>query len=349
LRVGDDFAFDPRTLHPLEDPDADDRTVDEVAGFSVRLAAESGAHELEQTDCRVTRSMALNMAKSKDRLERLMGYLVAARVWEPDGTGWKLIGDPKYLHLLSQDEIDRARIRGKDANNPRLWVRALLRDGDNCRACGRRVNWSDRKSQAGGTWEHVNIGNQPTQPDEYVVYCMGCQNDPMAELMPPPATPFYSEKTRKRITGALGKWPKQATIKEYVSGQRTLPGPASTSQRSEKEDAADGLRTLSEDATDGLRPSDEDAAEIATQRPEDASGNAGEPPATESPPGASQAPPGAEKTDLQIPGIENLDIPGRVGTGGVLPSLDSPDRSAPVKPAHNRSRRARSTKPKEQP
>lgn len=336
VRVGDTAAYDPRTLHPLEYDGGDIRHVNEVFGFSVRLAGESGGKEHDDTDRRVTRSMVLQMAGSKDYAEWLMRFLVAAKVWAPDGTGYRLINDPNYIHLLLQDEIDRNRVRKRDAKNPRLVAMALLRDGDNCRSCGRRVNWSDRKSPAGGTWEHVNITNQPTQQHEYVVYCFGCQNDPMADTMDPPATPYYGKKTRDRVKEMLGIWPTKAAIAEYINGQRTLPGTATSRQRAETENATPtGERTAPVTATTGLRLGMENATSRPVQRPETASGNAGGQAPPEPPP---KAPDGGSSADQMIRGLPDLAPPGRDGTGSALPGLAE---SVAGRPPRKRSRRGR--------
>ncbi len=341
LRVGDTAAYDPRTLFPLEDPDADDRTVDEVFGFSVRLAAEAGGKEHEDTDRRVTRSMVLTMAGGKTRADRLMAYLVGAKVWEQDGTGYRLINDQKYLHLLTQDEIDRTRVRSKDAKNLRLTVYAIFRDGDNCRACGRVVTWNDRKSPAGLTWEHVNILEQPTRPENYVIYCYGCQNDPTAELMDAPAKPVYGAKAKAYVKKHLGKWPSAAEVAEYLNGQRTLPGPATASQRPDGEDAATSQRTPSGTATRSQRPGTENAATAAPQRPESTSGNAAGTPGREADESPPQGPTEDQMPDQMIRGVTDLARSGRVGSGQVLPGLAGPGLHAARPPAGRRSRRGR--------
>jgi len=340
LRVGDTAAYDPRTLDPLEDPDADERTVDEVFGFSVRLAAEAGGKEHEDTDRRVTRSMVLTMAGTKQRAEKLMAYLVRAKVWEPHGTGYRLINDQKYLHLLTQDEIDRTRIRSKDAKNLRLTVYAIFRDGDNCRACGRVVTWNDRKSPGGLTWEHVNILEQPTRPENYVIYCYGCQNDPTAELMPAPAKPVYGAKAKAYVKKHLGKWPSAAEIAEYLNGQRSLPGTATASQRPDGEDAATGQRTPPATATRSQRPGTENAAAAAHQRPENASGNAAGTPGPEADESPPHGPPEDQMPDQMIRGVTDLAPSGRDGSGLVLPGLPGPVLDAAAHPpGARRSRR----------
>lgn len=345
VRLSDTFAYDPRTLYPLELDGGDIRHVNECAGFSARLAAESGGKEHEDTDRRVTRSMVLQMAGTPQYADWLMQRLVGAKVWQPDGTGYLLLNDENYIHLLTQEEIERNRTRIRDGRNPRLWARALLRDGDNCRACGRTVTWSDRKSERGGTWQHVDITNQPTQPEEYVVYCFGCQNDPMASLQPAPVEPKFSEKSRGRIRDLLGKWPSASERAEYVSGLRALPGPATARKRTGKKDAADGQRISPEIASDGLRPGEENAAQAAPQRPESDSGNAsgvathGE---REGPPeGLVRAP----AADQLIRGVTDLDMPGRDGPKPGLVSSGSGGSGldAARAPASRRSRRSKRT------
>lgn len=47
------------------------------------------------------------------------------------------------------------------------------RDGDNCRYCGRTVNWKDRRSAAGATLDHVDPDGAD-DADNLVVACRGC-------------------------------------------------------------------------------------------------------------------------------------------------------------------------------
>lgn len=273
LRVGDTVAYDPRTLHPLEDPEADERTVDEVFGFSVRLAAECGARE---TDRIARRSQVVQLAGSPARMERLMGYLTAAGVWKKlDDSRWELVNDTAYLHLRGQDEIERDRIRQRDARDDALTVPARLRDGDNCRYCGGPVNWGDRKSLRGATWEHVNIAHQPTRLDEYVVACFGCNREPSSRgpLLPPPANPRYGAATKDFIKKRLGKFPARSEIDAKYPGLRTWKGNATDDLRTDEESAASRLRTSSESAVGGLRPFQESATapttSLARERPPD--------------------------------------------------------------------------------
>lgn len=347
LRVGDQFAYDPRTLYPLEYDDADERTVDELAGFSVRLATQSGAHEHEDTDRRVTRSMALALANhNPTRLTLLMTKLVAAGVWEADGNGWKLLNDTGYLHLLTQDEKDRQRARGVDERNPALTVPAKLRDGDNCRFCNSPVNWADRKSIRGGTWEHIDITVQPTPLHLFVVCCFGCNRNPAdrAPLRPAPDKPKYGNATRKFVRDHLGEFPSAARIAQMYPGLRPSSENATAHLRADTEDAVSDQRTVPAIAVDGQRSDADPAATTGRQRPAATAENASATPGANGPPGGHHASSGAHsdrsvssRTDTGSRGSGSAGS-GRVGTSLPESPLDSPG-PAMVQPASKRSRR----------
>ncbi|WP_062516475.1 hypothetical protein [Demequina gelatinilytica] len=324
LRTGDTAAHDPRTLAPLDLEDADERTVDEVFGFSCRLALEAGSKE---TDRKVTLGMVRSLAGSPARAQHLMGMLVYAKVWKPIDGGWELINDPAYLHLRGQDDIDNDRIRARDRRDDRLVVYARLRDGDNCRYCSNPVNWRDRKSLRGAEYDHVNIANQPTVLDEFVVSCRDCNGDHAnkGDLLPPPEHPVYGAVTKEFIKTRLGTFPTRAKIAEMLNGQRTTP----------VENATDRQRTTSENATGthGQRPKMENAtAGQRTTRAENA---------TETPGPTTDPPDLRQITDPGGVGTRSVGS-GRDGTSSYGPDLDSPG-SMP------RPRRSRRHRPKPQP
>lgn len=344
LRLSDTVAYDPRTLAPLERDDADERLVDECFGFSARLAAECGSKE---TDGRASRAMALTLAGSVARMNHLMGILSDAGVWRPHPSGgWELVSDAGYLHLRAQDEIERDRIRGRDSRDDLLTVPARLRDGDNCRYCGAAVNWSDRKSLRGATWEHVNIANQPTRLEEFVVACFGCNREPSnrGELLPPPKKPRYGVKTREFVRQRLGKWPTTAEIEAMYPGLRPSTENATDHLRSDEENAASsGLRPSSEYAVHDLRSDEENAVHGPRERPANAAENAAGTPtrdvASRAPVGPPEAHDGRSTDDHLIRGLTDLDPSGRDGTGKDSPSQVATTTGEP-RPAR-RSRRSR--------
>lgn len=351
LRLGDTAAHDPRTIAPLELEDADERTVDEVFGFGVRLACEVTSKE---TDRMATRAMVRSLAGSPARAQHLMGILVASGVYEATETGWRLINDPNYLHVQSQGEVDRNRIRGRDSRNDALTVNARLRDGDHCRYCKKEVNWRDRKSLRGATWEHTNIAEQPTRLHEFVVCCFECNREPATRglLLPPPATPRYGTDTKQFVKERLGSWPTKAVIAERLSGLRTAQENASSRQRTGEEHATrKGQRTSTEHAAPGLRTLAENATKTARERPEIASNSALGIPTPDAPKRAStggDAPPGG---DLPAAPLSDLDLQGRDGKGSsescsAGPGLAGSALDAPVtEPTPPRQKRSRRSKP----
>lgn len=351
LRVSDTAAYDPRTLHPLEHPDADERTVDEVFGFSSRLAAECGGKEGKDTDRRATLGMVRALAGSPQRAERLMGMLVAAGAWAVDGDGWQLVNDEKYLHLRAQGEIDRDRVRQKDARDDLLTVPARLRDGDNCRYCSKEVNWADRKSLRGATWEHVNIAAQPTALRDFVVACFACNREPSTRgpLLPPPANPKYGAKTREFVRERLGKWPSRTQIEEMYPDLRRWSGNAADDKRTKEENAATGQRPPSEHASCDLRSAQQNAAQEAPQRPENFSENASgthRPEAGKSPPYEAKQPIYDGPVDRGSDGSRSVGS-GRDGKGLVGTGRDGVGRGASGtagSPASRRSRRSKQAK-----
>lgn len=93
------------------------------------------------------------------RWRKLAAELVAVGLWEETDGGWRFTdwGDqPTKAETESPDE--RARWRRKTAlkRDRGLCDAVVARDKNRCRYCGERVNWLDRKSGKGGTYDHVD-------------------------------------------------------------------------------------------------------------------------------------------------------------------------------------------------
>jgi 5-methylcytosine-specific restriction endonuclease McrA len=107
--------------------------------------------------------------------KRPVTKLVEAGLFIPADGGFCI---KDYLDWNPTREDVRA-LRGKDARKHALHrdrelvdaVRA--RDGSVCRYCGTEVEWTDRRSSKGGTYDHVDPegGNEP---ENVVVACRGC-------------------------------------------------------------------------------------------------------------------------------------------------------------------------------
>lgn len=59
--------------------------------------------------------------------------------------------------------------------DPELLEVVRKRDNDRCRYCGEKVNWRDRRSAGGGTYDHVNP-HGPNSADNLVVACRRCNS-----------------------------------------------------------------------------------------------------------------------------------------------------------------------------
>jgi 5-methylcytosine-specific restriction endonuclease McrA len=60
-------------------------------------------------------------------------------------------------------------------SDPGLLDAVRRRDGQQCRYCGRSVNWKDRRGPEGGTFDHV-IARGPNTMENIVVACRGCNS-----------------------------------------------------------------------------------------------------------------------------------------------------------------------------
>jgi 5-methylcytosine-specific restriction endonuclease McrA len=92
--------------------------------------------------------------------------------------------DGFLLHDFGAYNPSAAEVKAKrdwDAFRKRLYsipglVDAIReRDGNRCRYCGRTVNWKDRRSAIGGTYDHV-IPRGPNSLENVVVCCLSCNN-----------------------------------------------------------------------------------------------------------------------------------------------------------------------------
>lgn len=182
LRTGDNVANHPIVLAVLEHPQATDNSVNETFGFIMRCALQSAAHF---TDYVISYGTALALAGSKSQADHLLELATSAGYITPAETldgkpAFKLIEDSDFIHIRSKEEIDFERQRDRDRKDQGLTVPVWLRDGDACRYCRRIVQWSDKKSQRSGTFDHLSPGNAATH-DTYVVACRGC-NSALSDL-----------------------------------------------------------------------------------------------------------------------------------------------------------------------
>lgn len=186
-----------------------DVAVNEVFGFVVRCAMQSAGHV---TDYVIDEGTAHMMGGA--RTERLLqlacqaGYLKAAK--RRGERIWRLIEVPEFIHMRKAAELERDRQRKHDNANRTVTAPVRYRDGDECRYCGVIVNWLDRKSGRGGTYDHRDGLDQPATVESLVVACQACNggrgDDPDADqrypLRPAPDRPYYSTTTAAFLLNA---------------------------------------------------------------------------------------------------------------------------------------------------
>lgn len=75
----------------------------------------------------------------------------------------------------SRSENDVHRAKKRELKDPALKAAVKARDGDTCRYCGITVRWADRKTPAGGVFDHVDP-KFAAGADNLVVACRGCNS-----------------------------------------------------------------------------------------------------------------------------------------------------------------------------
>lgn len=204
LKVSDAFAMHPMLLQVLEFPETDDRLLNEFAGFITRCSTCAAAYE---TDYVITKGMVQTLAGSFARNQVLCRLALQVGIFtemkDPRGRlVYKLIEEEDLVHMVYKAERLWRNRQKNDNRNPKLTAPVRKRDGDECRWCGKVVNWNDRKSGKGGTYDHLNPGHGAASPDEMVVCCFSCnaerRNDAPSwtkTLLDAPLDPYYSQET----------------------------------------------------------------------------------------------------------------------------------------------------------
>lgn len=127
------------------------------------------------TDGFIPESIAVHMLARRRRA--LIRELVAREFWVEAADGYQIRDFLDYNP--SKAEVDfrrRTNTRRQALHRDRTLVEAVrARDGDVCRYCNREVDFTDRRSPAGGTYDHVDPGGL-NELDNVVVACRGCNS-----------------------------------------------------------------------------------------------------------------------------------------------------------------------------
>ncbi|WCV10692.1 HNH endonuclease [Corynebacterium silvaticum] len=188
-RFGDNIATHPLMARLLTSCDFDHQLKNEAFGLLVQLTSASAAH---LTDYIVEYGHMAQVAPGREKviIEVLSSAGLLFREKDADGRKvLRIVDDVEFLHNRSKEEVEIDRRRAADKRNPELIPAVRHRDGDQCRWCGRTVNWKDRKSWRAATIDSLNAHKESTV-ETLVVACKKCNSKRGAgeelELLPAP-------------------------------------------------------------------------------------------------------------------------------------------------------------------
>ncbi len=175
-----------------------------AAALGLWVAAGSFS-QAKLSDGLVTTGDAVRLLLSKPLALRLAGLLVRYGLFDVVDGGWQ-IHDFGKIHRQNGDAIKNERERRAELKRPEIVNAVKARDGERCRYCGRKVSWSDRKSDAGACYDHVDPG-LIAGASNLVVSCRRCNStkgqrtpeDAGMTLLPPPQDLSGSDQIRPPI------------------------------------------------------------------------------------------------------------------------------------------------------
>ena len=307
VRGGDEAAMLEIVLAPAIE--GDERLVNELYGFAARCAALAAAEGTYRIG--FGKAFVVGTTRTRALIDMAVKYGYMAKVsgdGEPEA--WELQQVRGLFHIKTKEEKDWENRRKRDNSNPKLTCPVRRRDGDNCRYCGREVDWVNRTGPLGATYDHVN-GTPADSPDDLAVCCKECNEDPNSRppLQPPPRRPVYGAKTKEHLKKYTKKYPSDPA----PSGIPPTPERPRTQRDTANAESSQRPATAAENAandTDVVRPpTDGDNAPEAVLRPP-------KPP-----------PAGGGVRNL---GSSGRDGPGREGMGGARSGSVVPGRLAPA-------------------
>lgn len=202
LKTSDAAAHHPIVLRALELDEADDRTANELFGFVMRCAVSAAAYETDYVISVGVIKQIAGFSRWKQLTDAAVacGYLFPMKD-DQDRVVYRLVQEEDLFHMRLKDEVAWERQQRNDNRDTRLTVPVRKRDGDECRWCGKIVNWRSRKGGRRATYEHLHPGEAGTV-DTVVVACGSCnysrRDDALgwsAKLRPAPDRPYYGADT----------------------------------------------------------------------------------------------------------------------------------------------------------
>ena len=224
-RFGDNVITHPKLMRLHEVEDLSTSVFAEAFGFLALGATMSAAH---LTDYRVefgswVAAAGGNAVRAKELLAILERAELIERVDDGGHQAWTIIEDDDFIHLRSKAEVEIDRQRKRDMRNTDVTIAVRVRDGDQCRYCGKTVSWTDRKSARSATYDHIDGVGDDIDTDGLVVCCRSCNTNLRGRsgdvkrrmLMPVPKTPYFSKSSASFINNSA--WASERGIKVKAS------------------------------------------------------------------------------------------------------------------------------------
>lgn len=131
-----------------------------------------------ETDGAIDEDTMLSLSSSRRGVRKLMDELLETGLLDRADDGGLRIHD--YLdYNPSREEVSARRQsdvrRQALLRDPMLRAAIRERDAGRCRYCDRIVNWKDRRSPLGGSYDHVDP-HGPNTMENLVVACRGCNS-----------------------------------------------------------------------------------------------------------------------------------------------------------------------------
>lgn len=176
--------------------------------------------------------------------------LVAAGLWIESEAGYSFRDWHDYQPTRESVEADKevARRRWAMNNNPELRKAVRGRDGNNCRYCAKKVNWSDRRGEGGGTYDHVipmSAGGDESA-ENIVVACRECNYskgartpDQAGMTLLPPRSDLDKTQNGPRKSSSTSKPPVPVPVPDPVPKDSSEPN--GSGQQAAATDSAQSL------------------------------------------------------------------------------------------------------------
>lgn len=232
LRLGDNIVTHPYMSKILESSELSHQLKNEVFGVFSQLSSVSAAH---LTDAWVEMGMIAQIAPGRESiiLDVLVDAGLAERVKTEDKK-WKIrlvLDDEEFVHARKRDEVLIDRRRSADKRRDDLMIPVRVRDGDECRWCGRTVSWGNRSGARGATIDSLS-GHKDSTINTLVVACRGCnskrhEGGVHLDLREAPGNPYYTDHTIELVND--NKWAQEQGI--HIEPRQTrLPLDNTTTQ-----------------------------------------------------------------------------------------------------------------------